>query len=376
MKKSYYLRKFFLFFLINSFFILLIIINIGYILKISYVFSLSRTRLIIFFYCLGLSFFMSLFILINDILLKKIPVKSTLWVSPLLFTLVINLIFILCFYLVPEFFAKKSFWSKVTSLPDIKVQSFVYLLYTGLLIVILFFFVYILVAFLTQKDRYSDAFTKFKWKKRMYVILLGLIVLIVSLLFIWVRFLPDNVVYHFGIFSYSVLHDFASAIRYFSYLIEKWPDSKLKENAVFRLAIIYRRNFGNFDLAIKNYKRFIYEFKNSRFKDEALIELADMYIEMKQYSKALRVLSQFLKEFSDNSLTDEALLYMAICYYKTNRLQKVKECIVRLYNLNNIQNRFVFIYNKKGDIIGTDFTANIAKNIKTILKMKEKGETK
>ena len=132
--------------------------------------------------------------------------------------------------------------------------------------------------------------------------------------------------------SYFELKEYKEALKYYHYVIKKFPDYNQIDYIHFRVALSHSQNY-DYKKSMPAYKRFIKNYPESCYLNEAYKGLAEIYYIVYKSKKTLTSFKKLLKK-APQEAKPKVHIYIALTYYKMKELNKAREGfeeIIRLY---------------------------------------------
>ncbi len=117
--------------------------------------------------------------------------------------------------------------------------------------------------------------------------------------------MADDALSHAATLYYSKLNSTRQAMGIYEQLIERYPNSKIAEEAASRMGAFYMEQ-KQFEKAIKSYKDFIYNFPKNANVEAARFNIAECYEKLGKWENAIDAYQEYINAYPQGKRTAEA----------------------------------------------------------------------
>ena len=117
--------------------------------------------------------------------------------------------------------------------------------------------------------------------------------------------MADDALSHAATLYYGKLNDTRQAMGIYEQLIERYPNSKIAEEASSRMGAFYMEQ-KQYDKAIKSYKDFIYNFPKNANVEEAKFNIAECHEKLGKWENAIDAYQEYINAYPDGTRVAEA----------------------------------------------------------------------
>jgi len=117
--------------------------------------------------------------------------------------------------------------------------------------------------------------------------------------------MADDALSHAATLYYSKLNNTRQAMGIYEQLIERYPNSKIAEEAASRMGAFYMEQ-KQFEKAIKSYKDFIYNFPKNTNVEESKFNIAECYEKLGKWENAIDAYQEYINAYPQGKRMAEA----------------------------------------------------------------------